>query len=152
MPTVKPLLEIRDLTVSYRVNRHSLDAVRDFSLQIDTGQTYGLVGESGSGKSTLALAVMGFLGKDGFIRKGEVRFGDSLLNEMSPRDLRRLWGNEIALVPQNPFTALNPSLRIGEQMAEALKMGSGLSRRQAREAVPALLEQVRLADPRRGGA
>ena len=149
MPTVKPLLEIRDLTVSYRVNRHSLDAVRDFSLQIDAGQTYGLVGESGSGKSTLALAIMGFLGKDGFIRKGAVRFGDSLLNEMSPRDLRRLWGNEIALVPQNPFTALNPSLRIGEQMAEALQMGSSLSRRQAREAVPALLEQVRLADPRR---
>lgn len=149
MLTIPPALSIQNLTVSYRNGAGSLDVVRDFSLQVEKGQTYGLVGESGSGKSTLALAVMHYLGKDGFVRQGEIFLNGVRVSALSEEELRRVWQEQVAYVPQNPFTALNPSMRLGEQIAEAFHLNHQLSPQEAQKRVIELFEQVRLADPQR---
>ncbi len=147
-----PLLDIEDLTVAYRTGDGLREAVRHVSLQIDRGQIYGLVGESGSGKTTLALAVMRYLPEAGLVSGGSIRFNGLDLLALRPADLRRIWGAEIALVPQDPLSSLNPSLRIGEQLAEILRhqlhLGSSAAARHALE----LLESVHLPDPARVAA
>ncbi|MBI3159041.1 MAG: ABC transporter ATP-binding protein [Chloroflexi bacterium] len=144
-----PILELRDLTVSYRTGGRGSDALRGVSLAVERGQTYGLVGESGSGKSTLALAVMRYLGGEGAVARGEIRFDGRDLLALSPADLRRIWGREMALVPQDPFTALNPAMRIGEQLAEGLRLRFGLNPAEARAAALDALRSVRLPDAER---
>ena len=122
MPNIQPVLKIENITISYKHASHEVEAVRDFSLTIDQGQTYGLVGESGSGKTTLALAVMNYLNKDGYIKSGDIQLNALSLTELDSEALRKIWGSEVAHVPQNPFTALNPSMLIGEQIAESLRL------------------------------
>ena len=90
MPDPSPVLAIKDLTVGYTTRHGVLDAVRDINLEIQSGQTYGLVGESGSGKSTLALAVMQFLGANGFVRKGSITFTGRDLLGMSKQELKSI--------------------------------------------------------------
>ncbi|MDX1413563.1 MAG: dipeptide ABC transporter ATP-binding protein [Candidatus Promineifilaceae bacterium] len=146
---MKPTLEINDLTISYRYDKQWLWAVRGFSLKILPGQTYGLVGESGSGKSTIGLAIMRHLSKNGRIDSGEVLFDGVDLSLLSIADLRQIWGNQMALVPQNPLSSLNPSLRVGEQIAEILRRHGGLDRRQANDKTISLLHDARVPDPER---
>jgi peptide/nickel transport system ATP-binding protein len=143
----QPVLEIDNLTVGYRAGRGWRDVVRDVSLTVAPGQTYGIVGESGSGKSTLALAALRYLGDAGAIRGGTVRLRGRDMATLGPAELRRAWGQDLRLVPQNPLASLNPSLRVGDQLAEAL--GPGLGREEARRLSLDLLRLVRLADPER---
>src|SRR5574341_1167837 len=110
------VLEIDNLTVSYRQGGRWLDAVRDVGLRIQAGQTYGLVGESGSGKSTLALAIMRYLSKNGAVRQGSIHLAGRDLMTLSEAEMRRVWGELVKLVPQNPLSSLNPSLRVGNQL------------------------------------
>jgi peptide/nickel transport system ATP-binding protein len=144
-----PIVEIRDLIVSYRQDGLWLDALRGVSLRVESGQTYGLVGESGSGKTTLALALMRYLSPNGAIRRGTIRFAGGDLLALSERELRRIRGSQIHLVPQDPLSSLNPSMRVGEQIAEILRYHQGLSRSEAQARVIELLRSVRLADPER---
>jgi peptide/nickel transport system ATP-binding protein len=144
-------LHIAGLTVAYPQGGEGLPAVRDFSLRVAAGETYGLVGESGSGKTTIALAVMRYLGR-GQVLRGEIRFQGRDLLELSSEEMRDVWGDHLALVPQDPLSALNPSLRVGEQMAEGLRQHRGLSREEAYERAVALLATVRLPDPARAAA
>lgn len=144
-----PLLQLKDLSVAYRSRRGALRAVRDLSLEIAKGQTYGLVGESGSGKTTLALAVLNYLGKDGYIESGQVLFEGADMAALDEAGLRALWQGGMAHVPQNPFTALNPSMRIGEQVAEAIALNSEIDAPEIETRVLDLLAQVRLPDPAR---
>lgn len=146
MPSV---LDIENLTVAYRAQGRWLAAVRDFSLQIRPGETVGLVGESGSGKSTVALAVMGYLSKNGRIQSGQIRFAGQDLAALPAAKLRRIRGEDVTLVPQDPQSALNPSLRVGEQMAEILRHHRGMARQAARQQAIALLDMVRVPDPPR---
>ncbi|MFN2140833.1 MAG: dipeptide ABC transporter ATP-binding protein [Candidatus Promineifilaceae bacterium] len=146
---VSPLLEVCDLTVAYEHGGELLTAVRDFDLRILPGQTYGLVGESGSGKSTVALAIMRYLGENGRIVSGSVRFGDLDLLALDDSGLRNIWGKEIAFVPQDPQSALNPSMRTGEQIAEILRRHMGLKRSEAAARSEELLHTVRVPDPDR---
>jgi peptide/nickel transport system ATP-binding protein len=139
-----PLLQLQQLTVSYKVGRRILDALRDVDLTIDPGQTYGLVGESGSGKSTLALAAMRYLPADGFVRSGAIMFGDKDLAKLSAEEMRAIWGRQIGFVPQNPATALNPSMRVGDQIREALRLYG-----RDESDVMEILTQMRIADPSR---
>jgi peptide/nickel transport system ATP-binding protein len=146
------VLDISGLTVAYRQGEEWLPAVRDFALQIDVGQTYGLVGESGSGKTTVALAVMRYLGKDGRILDGQILFdGRDLLN-LFPGEMRDVWGRQIALVPQDPQSSLNPSMRIGEQISEILRRHMGMGRKEAAARSEELLHMVRIPDSDRVAA
>ena len=106
MDSPQPTLQVRDLTVSYRLGQAWHAAVRDFSLTVERGQTYGLVGESGSGKSTLALAVMGYLDPAARVDSGQVVLeGQDLLGVDRPA-LRAVWGRRLGFVPQDPQPAV----------------------------------------------
>jgi peptide/nickel transport system ATP-binding protein len=148
-PANGPVLRIDNLTVAYRQEDAWLEAVRQVSLEIPAGQTCGLVGESGSGKSTLALAIMGYLPENGAVRQGTIEFAGVDLAKLSQREIRGIWGKKMALVPQDPLSSLNPTLRIGEQVAEILRRHLGLGQSQAQQRVLELFELVRLGDIRR---
>lgn len=143
------MLKISNLSVAYRQNNTLLMAVRDFSLEITAGQTYGLVGESGSGKTTVAMALLRYLGTGGQIVAGEIEFNGRDLLTLSASELSRLWGREIALVPQDPLSSLNPSIRIGEQIGEALRHHFALSAEDAAARSLEMLTTVRVPDPER---
>jgi peptide/nickel transport system ATP-binding protein len=144
-----PVLNIEDLTVAYKHKNVWLDAVRDVSLQINAGQIYGLVGESGSGKTTIAMAVMRYLGDAGKVLNGKIRFIGRDLLSLNEKEMRDIWGGQMSLVPQNPLSSLNPSIRIGEQLAETLRRHRGLERTEAKERAIQLLRKVKLPDPER---
>lgn len=143
------VVALSDVTVAYESQGRALDAVRDVSLSIEAGETLGLVGESGSGKSTLALALMRYLPANGRIRHGQITFDGRDLLDLSELDLQDLWGKEISLVPQNPSASLNPSLRIGEQIAELLGRHTDLEGDAVQQRIVELLDQVRIGDPER---
>lgn len=147
-----PVLQVENLSVAYRARDGWLTALQEASLSIAAGETLGLIGESGSGKSTLALAVMGYLGPAGRVTGGSIRLAGRELVGLSSAGRRSLWGRSLSLVPQDPLSALNPAITIGEQMAEGLRWHAGLSRAAARQRVLAQLDLVRLADPSRVAA
>ncbi|MBF6173365.1 dipeptide ABC transporter ATP-binding protein [Nocardia blacklockiae] len=124
----EPLLRIEDLRVRYGTGDAATTAVAGASLTVAAGETVALVGESGSGKSTLAHAVIGLL-HGGEITGGRVHFDGERIDDATPRRLRRLRGARIGLVPQDPGTSLNPVLRIGDQVAEALRIHGRATRR-----------------------
>ncbi len=146
-----PLLHIQDLTVAYRSGRGWLEAVRDFTLAIAPGQTYGLVGESGSGKSTIALTTMRYL-PNGRVQQGAIWCSGRDLLTLSPKQMVSIWGREIGLVPQDPLSALNPAIPIGEQIAETLRHHLRLGKTAAAQRALDLLEMVRIPDPPRVAA
>lgn len=139
------ILNVEHLSISYRVGKNWLPAVRDFSLQIQPGEIHGIVGESGSGKSTVAAALMGFLPPNGRILNGSrIQFmGDDLVG----RPMRELWTSRIKLVPQNPAAALNPSMKVGEQVAESVRYALGLDRKAAYDATIEMFRRVQMVDP-----
>jgi peptide/nickel transport system ATP-binding protein len=143
------ILDIKNLTVAYQQAGEWLEAVRGVSLRVQGGETYGLVGESGSGKTSLVLAVMRYLGDNGSIRSGEIHLGDIDLLSLDDKQLRQVWGKQITLVPQNPQSALNPSLRVGDQLIETLRHNLNLSQQDAQRQAIEWLEMVRLPDPER---
>jgi peptide/nickel transport system ATP-binding protein len=147
----EPLLAIDGLTVAYTTAEGQTDVVRDVSISIGPGQTYGLVGESGSGKSTLALAVLNYLPASAAIRHGRITLAGQDLVDLSKTAMRRIWGDKIGFVPQDPHASLNPSLRVGDQLADVF-VHSGIDRHQARRRVLELIADVRLPDPERVAA
>jgi len=141
------VLDITSLDVQYETEGKPVKAVRDVSLHIEQGETVGIAGESGSGKSTLALAVMRYLGANGRITGGDIKFNGESLLELSSEELTSLRGNRIAHVPQDPKTSLNPSLKVGEQIAETLRIHRDISKQESMERVYDVLQQVDLPDP-----
>src|SRR5918911_2940670 len=121
------LLEVRNLTVSYRQGATVLPALRNISLTLERGDAYGIIGESGSGKSTLAYAIMRHLGTNGRISCGTVLFRGRDVLQMSEPELRALRGERIAMVYQQPQAALNPSIPLGEQVAEVFSAHTRVS-------------------------
>jgi peptide/nickel transport system ATP-binding protein len=145
-----PLVAVEGLTIDFWSNDRWNNVVNDATFSIARGEALGLVGESGSGKTTTALALLGFQRPGSRIRSGTIAFGGRDLAHISRRDLQKVRGRRVSLVPQNPTTALSPGLRIGDQLAEAMAVhdvgGSGAERaRRARE----LIAHVRLPDPER---
>jgi peptide/nickel transport system ATP-binding protein len=140
---MNPALSVENLTVTYRIG---VTAVRELSLEIQPGEVHGLVGESGSGKTTLVLAAMQHLPEQASITSGSIRVDGQELIGLDSDQLRAVWGNQVALVPQDPLSALNPSLRIGAQLAE---LRDDLSRDGAWQKSIGLLEMVQIADPAR---
>ncbi|TCT09257.1 peptide/nickel transport system ATP-binding protein [Tepidamorphus gemmatus] len=142
-----PLLQIAGLSASSL--RDGERILRDVSLVMQPGQVHGLVGESGAGKSTIAKAILGILPSGVRIDGGAILFRGRDLVTMPRREFRALLGEELALIPQDPLTALNPGRRIAAQLTDGLRLKSGLSRREAEERALALLEEVHIRDPER---
>lgn len=139
-----PLLEVRDLSVDFVAQGVRRNAVRDVSFTLREGDSFGLLGESGAGKSTVALACMGALPKSAIVAAGSVLHDGKDISAFDRRALEGLWGTTISIVPQDPHAALNPSLRIGDQIVDVLVARRGMSREAARTQALELLETVRL--------
>ncbi|WP_214416948.1 ABC transporter ATP-binding protein [Sphaerisporangium fuscum] len=149
MTSPSPLLAIRNLSVTFRAGGRDVAAVKDVSLDILPGQTVAVVGESGSGKSTTAAAVNRLLPDNGRITGGEVLFDGRDLVKAREREMLAIRGAGIGLVPQDPMSNLNPLMRIGDQIAEALEVHGRVTGKHARARVTELLEMVGIPDPAR---
>jgi peptide/nickel transport system ATP-binding protein len=144
--STESILRVEGLSIAYRVRGAWLDAVRDVSLRVEAGQTVGLVGESGSGKTTLALAIVRYLGPNGAVRAGTIEFAGRDWLAQPESEVR---GASLSLVPQDPSTALNPSMRVGEQLAEVFRHRLGLGKAGAQSRAIEWLHTVRTPDPAR---
>lgn len=142
------ILSIRDLVVEFRVRESVVRAVDRVSFGVERGETLGIVGESGSGKSQTLMAALGLLASNANAT-GKVLFqGESLLDQ-SPGALNRIRGDKIAMVFQDPMTALTPHLKIGRQLTETLSAHQTVTRQQARRRALDMLSAVRIPDPSR---
>jgi len=144
-----PLLDVRHLRVVFDGSHAPVTAVDDVSFQIAAGETLGLVGESGSGKSVTAFSILRLLPPAGRIAGGRVLFDGRDLLALPEREMRRIRGARIALIFQEPMTALNPVMRVGDQIAEALTVHGTATRREAWERAVELLDAVHVSDARR---
>ncbi len=142
-----PIIEADRLSIDYLLGKTWVNAVHDVSLVIQPQEIHGLVGESGSGKSTLALALLRYLAPNARIISGNIHFDGADLLAASENDLRRLWGKQMSLVPQDALASLNPAYTIGEQIAEITRLHEGLSRSAAWSRAVDMLGRVRIADP-----
>ena len=145
----KPVLEISNLSITFKTRLLEIPAVVDFNLRVMPGETVGLVGESGCGKSTVALAVMRYLGRSGRISNGSIKFMGEDLVTMPEEKLRRVRGSRISMVYQEPTSSLNPSMTLGEQLSEVPIVHEGCSRREATDRAREMLTAVGLPDPER---
>jgi peptide/nickel transport system ATP-binding protein len=143
------LLEVRDLRTSFRTDDGVLTAVDGVSFSVEKGQTLGIVGESGCGKSVTCLSIMGLNARRSATVSGEALWKGRDLLGMSAAELRRIRGEEIAMVFQDPMTSLNPVHTIGRQLAEAVLLHHDVSRRQARSRALELLKAVGIPRPER---
>ncbi|MDZ4764743.1 MAG: ABC transporter ATP-binding protein [Chloroflexota bacterium] len=140
------LIAAERLTIDYRADGRWLNAVCETDLQIAPGEIHGLVGESGSGKSTLALGMMRYLAANARA-SGRVSFDGSDLLTKPDDAMQRIWGKQIALVPQDALASLNPSQRIGDQIAEVARLHDGLSASEANTLAVEMLRRVRFSEP-----
>ncbi|MBX8538953.1 ABC transporter ATP-binding protein [Pseudomonas cichorii] len=147
MTDTPQLIDLQNLSVTYRFNGQLTQAVRNVSFQVARGETVAIVGESGSGKSTIANSILGLLPDNATITSGELRVDGNDLSHASEREKRRIRGSIIGLVPQDPMVSLNPTLRIGQQIAEALIQAHGRRYPAIDADVVELLEQVGLDKP-----
>jgi oligopeptide/dipeptide ABC transporter ATP-binding protein len=145
--TAAPALAVRDLVVEFATEHGPARAVDGVSWDVRPGETLAVVGESGCGKSVGALAVLGLLPARGTTVRGRVEFAGTDLLTASPEELRAIRGRGIAMVFQDPMTALNPMLTIGRQLAEGMRLHLRLSRRAARDRAAELLAAVGVPDP-----
>ena len=143
----RPILEVRDLSVSFETHSGVLPAIEEVNFSLYPGDILGIVGESGSGKTVTVSSLVRLLPDNACITSGEVLYGDRDLLKMSGRDLETVRGEEIAMVFQDPMTSLNPVMRVGRQITETLRI-HGASRRAARKRALELLELVEIPNPR----
>jgi oligopeptide/dipeptide ABC transporter ATP-binding protein len=143
----EPLLSVERLTAGFDINGRFIPAVIDVSFHVRAGETLGIVGESGSGKSVTALSIMRLVQPPGRIASGRVRFRDRDLLALPERDMQNVRGAEIALIFQEPMTALNPVFTIGSQIEETLLVHGRATRKSARPRAIELLDAVRVPEP-----
>jgi len=143
-----PLLQIRDLTVNYRTPQGGVTAVAGVDLDVAAGECVGLVGESGSGKTQLLLSILNLLSPQARIA-GSVCYRGTELLGLNAEALNRIRGARIAMIFQDPMTALNPYLRVMEQLSEVARLHSGLSRRAAEVRALSMIEAVHIGEPAR---
>jgi peptide/nickel transport system ATP-binding protein len=141
------LLSITNLEVSFRIRHGDVPALRGIDLAIDRGRTTALVGESGSGKSMTALSIMRLVPAPGCITAGNIFLGGTDLLALPAEQMRTIRGSRISMVFQEPMTSLNPVMRIGDQIAEPLRLHCGMSRNDAAEQAAELLRKVGIPSP-----
>ena len=145
----EPILEIKNLSISFFTRHHEIPSVMDFSCSIMPGEAMGLVGESGCGKSTVALGVMQDLGVNGRCVAGSIKFKGQELTTMSYQELRKLRGKEIAMIYQEPMASLNPAMKVGKQLMEVPIIHEKISKQEAYKMAIEIVENVKLPDPER---
>jgi len=141
-----PVLKLDNVAISYETRYGDVEAVRDVSFEVGRAVTFGVVGESGCGKSTVAFGIVDFLGPNGKIVGGSIKFQGRELVGRSEEELRHLRGDQIAMVYQDPMQALNPSVTIGDQLAEVLTVHRDLSNEKAWKKSIDMLERVYMPD------
>ncbi|WP_018790677.1 ABC transporter ATP-binding protein [Salinispora arenicola] len=145
----RPLLELRDLDTDIALRRGTVHALDGVSLEVAPGQTLGIVGESGSGKTMTALSIMGLLPSGGQVAGGQILFEGRDLRSLPPDEVRRIRGVRMGMVFQDPLTSLNPTMRIGAQVAEPLRVHERVGRAEARERAVEILRRVGMPRPER---
>ncbi len=149
MQNQEPILAIDDLRVRFYTRDGTVHAVNGVTFDLSAGETLGVVGESGCGKTVVSLSIMGLLAQPpARIESGQIRLAGRDLLRLGSRAMRRIRGNEISMIFQEPMTSLDPVFSIGYQMAEPLMLHQGLSRRQALRAAAEYLDLVRIPDAR----
>jgi peptide/nickel transport system ATP-binding protein len=141
-----PVLKLEDVAIAYKIRGGEIEAVQNVSFEIKRGETHGIVGESGCGKSTVAWAIVNFLGANGYVKRGSIKFQGQELVGVTGEELRRLRGDQIAMVYQDPMQALNPSMRLGDQMSEVLTVHRGMDKDEAEARCIEMLERVYMPD------
>jgi len=144
-----PILEIDKLSISFFTRTREIPAVMEFSAKVMPGEALGLVGESGCGKSTVALGVMQDLGVNGRIVGGSIMFKGRDLAAMTPAELRKVRGSEIAMIYQEPMASLNPAMRIARQLMEVPMIHEGIGEKEAYARALEVVRDVKLPDPER---
>lgn len=143
MSEKKQLLEIKNLTIHYNTDDGAVRAVEDMSLEIAKGETLGLVGETGAGKTTTALGIMQLVpNPPGKIVGGEIIFEGEDLLKKTPAELRKIRGNKISMIFQDPMTSLNPVMTVGDQIAEVIKLHQKVNAQEALTRAQEMLEKV----------
>ncbi|HSL96918.1 MAG TPA: ABC transporter ATP-binding protein [Thermoleophilia bacterium] len=142
-----PVLDVHDLEVTFHRRGSDLRVLKGITMSIERGQAYGLVGESGCGKTTLAMAAMRYLASNGTIDAGTVAVDGQDVSTLSEEALRKWRGGKIAMVYQDPATALSPAMRIGDQLAEVFHYHEGMAKAEALEHARESLRRVAIPDP-----
>ncbi|AFK17803.1 ABC transporter ATP-binding protein [Haloferax mediterranei ATCC 33500] len=145
----KPILSVQNLRTSFYTDKEVIRAVDGLSFDIYRGETVGIVGESGSGKSVTARSIMGLVDSPGRIEGGRIEFEGDDLAQKTEKEWRKIRGNGIAMVFQDPLTSLNPVYTVGNQIKEALRLHQNLSGQKATSEAVELLEAVGIPDARR---
>ncbi len=144
----KPVLEVRDLEVTFKTYGGTVQAVRGVNFDVYKGETLAIVGESGSGKSVTSSAIMGLIpSPPGEITRGNVQFKGKDLTKLSKKDMREIRGVDISMIFQDPMTALNPTLKIGDQLTEGIRQHQKLSKSQANEKALEMMKLVGIPNP-----
>lgn len=147
--TKRPILECRNLSISYFTRKGEIPAVVDFNLKLWPGEAHGIVGESGCGKSTVALAIMQHLGRSGSIVSGEIYFEGQDLTRLSKKELRQIRGSQISMIYQEPMASLNPSMRISKQLMEIPIYHDKVNKKIAWIRAEEMLKDMQLPDTKR---
>ncbi len=147
MATENTLLDVANLSIQFPTRRGIIDAARDININLQPGEVLGLVGESGAGKSTIGNAIVNLLEKPGRISNGSIKFQGQELRELDDDAMRKVRGDRIGMIFQDPQTSLNPLLRIGEQLTETIKKSLAVSDKEAHERALDLLVAVGITQP-----
>ena len=132
MQSEKILLDVRNLKVCFATETSDITAVEDVSFQVKKGETVALVGESGCGKSVTSLSIMGLINSPGRIANGQIFFEGKDLLKLSNNDMRKIRGNKISMIFQEPLTSLNPLFTVGNQISEAIYTHQKVSKEEAK--------------------
>ncbi len=141
------MLEVKGLSIHFEDRGEEQEVVQDVSFTVENGEILGIVGESGSGKTMTVLTIAGLLKEHAILDSGKIYLDGQELLSMTPQEMRKIQGNRIGMVFQEPMTALNPTLKIGKQVEESLRLHTDLDRRARKEKVIQALEDVELENP-----
>ena len=144
-----PTLSIRDLSIEFRRRSGISRVVDHVNIDVWPGEIVGIIGKSGSGKTLTSLSALQMLPKQARIANGAIHLGGTSLLDLAKKEMRRIRGNRIALIPQDAMQSLNPTMRIGRQVGEPLELHEGLSVKAAALAAIDLLKSVHIRDPER---
>ncbi|KAB7665647.1 ABC transporter ATP-binding protein [Bacillus sp. B1-b2] len=136
------ILEVDSLQTAFRTDKGEVISVEEVSFKLSPGETIGIVGESGCGKSVTSLSIMRLLGTHGYIKKGTITLQDKDLVKLSEAEMRKVRGNEISMIFQEPMTSLNPVFTIGNQMVELIQLHMGLKGKEAKSYAIEMLNKV----------